>query len=172
MTRLPRGARCVTHMTASASCERDSARGSHRASQHAARDRLRRPRRDRGRGGYGRPTATTPWVWASRSVRSACASAATLLWPSTMVSHCLTRTGNMASRSRSSPCEGLGNRFGSPVGSNWLSSARLRCGKCPVEDQSEWQIEWQMELAWARPVLANAGLCSCFRTSAALPGTA
>jgi hypothetical protein len=27
VTRLPRGARCATHMTASASCERDSARG-------------------------------------------------------------------------------------------------------------------------------------------------
>jgi sugar lactone lactonase YvrE len=31
VTRLPRGARCATHMTASASFERDSGRGSHRA---------------------------------------------------------------------------------------------------------------------------------------------
>jgi sugar lactone lactonase YvrE len=40
------------------------------------------------------------------------------------------------------------------------------------KDQSEWQIEWQTELAWARPVLGNAGLCSCFRSSGRLPGTA
>lgn len=194
MTRLPRGARCATHMTASASCERDSARGSHRASQHAVPDRVRRLRSDRrgpvwatgSRGCCGwtshmgectgstrRQAATTSSVWASRSVRSACAPAAALSWPSRMVSHCLTRTGNMSSRSRSSSTLwGLGKPIWVSCGINRLSSAPLRCGKCPPEDQSEWQIEWQMELAWARPVLANAGLCSCFRTSAALPRTA
>jgi hypothetical protein len=31
VTRLPRGARCATHMTASASCERDNGRGGHLA---------------------------------------------------------------------------------------------------------------------------------------------
>jgi hypothetical protein len=51
VTRLPGGVRCATHMTASASCERDSGRGTHGVSHHAARDPLRRPRRDRAAGG-------------------------------------------------------------------------------------------------------------------------
>ena len=129
MTNLPRGARCATHMTASASCERDSAPGRHRASQHAARDRLRRPRGDRGGAGMG-----------GRQQR--------LLWLD--IPHGRVRRFDPVDRQR----------------------RRLRCGQAgrcgrPAhrKDQSEWQIEWQTEHAWARPVLANAGLCSCSRSS-------
>jgi hypothetical protein len=41
-----------------------------------------------------------------------------------------------------------------------------------LQDQSEWQIEWQMALAWARPALVSASVCSCSRRSDDLPGAA
>jgi hypothetical protein len=34
-----------------------------------------------------------------------------------------------------------------------------------LQDQSEWQIEWQMVLAWARPALVSANVCSCRQVS-------
>ena len=34
-----------------------------------------------------------------------------------------------------------------------------------LQDQSEWQIEWQMALAWARLTLVSASVCSCSRRS-------
>jgi hypothetical protein len=40
-----------------------------------------------------------------------------------------------------------------------------------LQDQSEWQIEWQMALVWARPALVGASVCSCSRSTGDLPGT-
>src|SRR6266498_5949313 len=34
-----------------------------------------------------------------------------------------------------------------------------------LQDQTEWQIEWQMALAWACLALASASVCSCSRRS-------
>jgi hypothetical protein len=76
-------------------------------------------------------------------------------------------------------CGWTSHRESAPVRPGGRQRRRLRCGQAgrcgrPAhrKDQSEWQIEWQTELAWARPVLANAGLCSCSRSSGHLPGTA
>lgn len=60
---------------------------------------------------------------------------------------------------------------------DWLSSERFPDGQsnggqsAPGQDRSEWQIEWQTELARAYPEFVTAGPCSCSGRSGALPAT-
>ena len=51
------------------------------------------------------------------------------------------------------------------VGGSWAEEQRAT----PVQDQTEWQIEWQTALAGACPGCAGAGLCSRSAWSAVLP---
>jgi hypothetical protein len=53
--------------------------------------------------------------------------------------------------------------------SNALSKSRFGGSRLSrIHDQSEWQIEWQRALVWARPALVSASVCSCVRAGQAV----